>query len=281
MNKKNRVRFWLLTGFLILFGGMTTYAMEIGGFDVEIGAGESAAYPDGWWDTPSCGDTEENAPDSLISGEAFAEASFDALEELESGSEADFTAEQGVKQEILKQQETLEQQAGPDSAVQEPAIQNREADEAMAVTESENTPAPSLMPSSTENLFPGPAIAAHPANTITPVPEAEKGVPLSEAGLSEGVFPVSALQRILAGSTKIKLETMYWKDTINAMACPQLLVQTEGGFHILSFRVNGLECLYHWEKDRIILEQEPGNTGNVIELIALCEKDTKIRVWTE
>ena len=205
MNKKNRVRFWLLTGFLILFGGMTTYAMEIGGFDVEIGAGESAAYPDGWWDTPSCGDTEENAPDSLISGEAFAEASFDALEELESGSEADFTAEQGVKQEILKQQETLEQQAGPDSAVQEPAIQNREADEAMAVTESENTPAPSLMPSSTKNLFPGPAIAAHPANTITPVPEAEKGVPLSEAGLSEGVFPVSALQRILAGSTKDKI----------------------------------------------------------------------------
>lgn len=286
MIKKNRAECWLFIGSLILFGGMRTYAMEIGGFDVEIGTGENVSYPEGWWDMASSGSTEEhiseNDPDEFIAEGAFEGAASGAPEVTENGSEEDFMTEQNVRQETSDQQDDLEQQTETGAFVRESVTKETdEVTEVPAMSEPTITSSPARMPSPTENLLPSPTATAHPANTITPTPEAEKRRHFPAAGLSEGAFPVSALMRILSGSPQIKLKTLYWKKAIHTSEIPRLFVQTEGGFHILSIRVNGLECSYHWEEDRIILEQDISNTENVIEVIALCQEGEKIRVWTE
>lgn len=270
---------------LVVFSGITVHAMEFGGFDVTVGAGENFEYPEGWWEEPQEEPQEElqgepqEQPQEKPKEEPWEETgwnedtfgddmegSWGEAETDSSGSVPDsfwYEAENGADQNDGSGAENIS--GGNDET--ENGFPG-EGSPTPAVTKAPSLKAPSLTPD------PGRV-------TVTPEPEITRKPLLTEYRLPEEKLPRSTIERILAGNRRKKLQAGYWKEKTGSAGKAEIHLETEGGFHILSLRMNGKECAYHWEGNTIVLEQEEKKKDKIIEMIALYEAGCEIQVWTE
>lgn len=77
---------------------------------------------------------------------------------------------------------------------------------------------------------------------------------------------------------KKELLIHYQKEKTAACARPGFFITGTGRMQILSVRINGAECLWHWEDYALILDGKVCKESNCIEMVALYEEGEAIQV---
>ncbi len=76
---------------------------------------------------------------------------------------------------------------------------------------------------------------------------------------------------------KKELLIHYQKENTKACKNPGFLITGKGGIQILSVRINGAECLWHWKEKSLVLDASAEKESNCIEILALYEAGEEIR----
>lgn len=79
-------------------------------------------------------------------------------------------------------------------------------------------------------------------------------------------------------SERTQLVILHQKETAEACGSPRFLITGKGVRHILSVRINEIECPWHWQGNFLVLEKPAGKKTNCVELLVLHESGEKIRI---
>lgn len=273
---------WMAAAAGLLLPGMAAAGMDMGGFDVSVGEGEGE-IPAGWeadpgesasqendseemlWGTETIENTEQNwnPEDVNWNGNADAAGDFSGISQgIEENSSYSFGDDRWQKEvETLNPPESAKQAGSPNPAE---AVSG-----AASGSETDAAPTPVQTPTSVPALTKAPDIpetllftaTPEPLPTVTPAP----GLSFYRRHSDEG-------------SERTQLSVYYHKETAEACEKPQFLITGKGTIHILSVRINGAECPWHWKENLVVIDTAAGKATNCVELLALYEAGEEIRI---
>lgn len=299
----------------LMFWGMQTRAMELGGFDVSVGIGEGTDLPDGWMDDES---GNEESGNGNVSGESTgtegstgsagnAESTGNAGSQESVGNTGDAgstentetkgnsentgntenaaTAGRNPKEESDKNKEKNEN-AGSREAAGDLKEKNEFRED--AYYEEQKTEVSSSAAS---------ALSATPTPSVTPVPSM---VPMSSITPTPSATPAPAVSIIQVTAVPeekqwVQPEIFYWEDSWEGEQSTSWKIEAENSFHILSLQLNEKECAWSWNGDLLTIQEAFENNSdlkkrtsfkqskdfkqsNTVRILALCESAKEIQI---
>lgn len=283
--KKNFLAGVSLLIFLLL-AVKVVQAIELGGFDVDMGTG--SFEDDSSWDqeettggtTSSDNDNYDsnnnwsNTEDSWNTGDDSSGAGagsyttgntntaqpetdwndFFSADSYEDGTSNNNTVSQNNSSETAR---AADHQNSNDTLYN---IENTE----QQIADISPTPIPSPTPTMTPTMTPIPSISPTP----TPVSEIQKNiltVPQKEEELTEE-------------ECRQKMQLIYCRKEIRNAAEAEIIPDRSRVIAVVSIRINGKEADWHWRSSRILLKLNPQEMQTEIETAIMCRKELS---WTE
>ena len=278
MNKKISGR-KILAGFILfflMFQKVFASDMELGGFDIQIGAGEEDIF---FQETENDNHTDDNMPGNEPEGEDNHTERDDNYTEEEAAWADSVNKSEDIQPEIEgdsgsiwteNESDTGENMTEDPIGTNESGIANDGGD--FGITESAGNI--SLNPTKTEEKASQVKSSQKPPST-RPSPmdiSAFVTVPVQKRG--------EELQRkktFLQQKMYIKSWCMEY-DSEGAKELPEITVDSQLGICILSLRWNRMEASWHWKENKILLDCVPGKGKNNLELLAVYRKEDKINI---
>lgn len=276
---------------MVLIWAVRINAMEFGGFDVEVEVGEELVLPENWEDVePEPGsdhagvqmETEDNAErntgsniENNVKNNTEIDTGNDAKNNVQSNTKTNTKTNTGnvmdeKRNEILVENPamqvgtamlSMEGQDAPDGIFSSPEKAYKEASAVPAALPAMRSALPTEVPAV-------PVVGP----TITPVTTLA-AAPVTVSAVSPTIIPIVTTEPVV-----VKTELFTWSDTWEGTDGRKWEVQADTSLHILSFRLNGIECSWSWEDDSFTLPDAEWEAKNSVEIIALCGKRKEIMI---
>lgn len=278
-SKKNRgalKRCFFGAGIFSLFFTCRTAAMEIGGFDVEIGVGENTDYPPGWNEIP--GNSEAVLPEETPSYWG---------EEWEQGTEWNANPYLQPEDPGLRQDPAWGQDgtAQADPYIQE--YQDFQWNSGQSYTGSANyvLPVSPALPASVPSPSPmmPPTMPPTMTPTVTPIM-----TPTMMPTMTPTMTPSVRFSPALGASSldeKIENETRlcYLKEELPGKKGEEQVriyieLAAQAPVQVLSLRVNEEEWDWSWDEKGILAEGSSDKDKLSVELLSICEINDKVEI---
>lgn len=291
--RKRRGELRSVWGIMVLFlVVLAVPVMGMGGFDIQVEPGYGGGDPQYWGEVPSGGmeNWEEQWgggswgnqqwDDQSKNGQYWGENQWDSQlgngqywsgnqwdnqqgnEQYWGGNSPDWGGNPGSNQQWntdLREDAFAEPPASPQVAVPKPTYIPTPT---LSPTSSP-TPEPTLLSSPTP--LPEPTLTPSPVPTMSPTPKLVDSLYVNKGGTYYNKYQVSAEKDIDLP------EIFTYKEEIPKGAPAEIEIKMQGFLQILSLRLNGRECPWHWKKQKLVLDAEMDKDTNKIELIAFSE----------
>lgn len=278
--KKNFLAGVLLLIFL-LFTVKVVQAIELGGFDVDMGTG-SFEDDSSWDQEETTGGTTSSDNDNYDSNNNWnnTEDSWNTGDDSSGAGAGSYTTgntnttqpetdwndffsadsyEDGTSNNTVSQNNSSETARAADHQNSNDTLYNIENTEQQIADIS-----PTPIPSPTPTMTPIPSISPTP----TPVSEIQKNiltVPQKEEELTEE-------------ECRQKMQLIYCRKEIRNAAEAEIIPDRSLVIAVISIRTNGKEADWHWRGSRILLKLNPQEMQTEIETAVMCRKELS---WTE
>lgn len=258
-------------------------AIELGGFDIDMGTGsfeddsgweqeentggttssgnDSYDSSGGWSDTDSSWNTGDNSSDAGAGGYATGNTNTTQPET----DWNDFLSADSYSQETETSNTTASQNNSSETARLAERQNNNDTLYDIESTEQQiSDTSPTPIPSPTLTMTPTPSIS----HTPTPASEIQKNiltVPQKEEELTEE-------------ECRQKMQLIYCRKEIRNAAEAEIIPDRSLVIAVISIRINGKEADWHWRGSRILLKLNPQEMQTEIETAIMCKKELS---WTE
>lgn len=261
-------------------------AGEMGGFDIDVSPGD--AGDEVWWEN-SGGEQGTGQEDSYVREEETADIG--GVTEAWGNMEADYggwsedysddydgyanyeEGEDTVWKESVENavENTVENVVGSGDVLKKEKASATADPESQGALERHEVPQPSMCTPTPELALsptPKPVLSATPVPTPSPAITPENTQELEEDKLKSFLYYNN--HNILEGRKEAKNYKVdfHHKKNIAEGEILQIEIRSECVLSVLSLRLNGKECPWHWEGNRIVLESKIKKGNNKIELLA-------------
>lgn len=258
----------------------------MGGFDIDISPGE--AGDEGWKE--EAGPVEEENSAEVWNGSAEDYGNWEEepnIQEDDAGSDWEWEAllpkeipEEGISEEAISEEMQDPKEGGAISSAVPYSASAPQTDRNLA-----SQPDIAPVPPDTDRTLPSdialtpsaPPVSMTPVPSPEPTPTSSPTVtPKYEQKIENNTRKVLKYYnnnndfRGEQKTEKCRVDFIYGEMT-SEETVPEIEVVSKGALSILSFRLNGKECPWHWEENRIVAERKPENEENKIELTAVLD----------
>lgn len=232
--------------------GRTSYAMDLGGFEVQMGTGEAAFPLEEWEGAPQVPIAPEGSFQEETRGEVELPGEFPVLDG------AGEIPEMVPYPEILPVPENVPYP----EVMEEPVIQ--EFPPMSVLNQSEKLP--KSIPVPTESPTKSPTESPTESPTVSPTPSPTR---LPSLVPTATIAPTDRPTPILE-EKKEELEVQYKSHRFLKGQAVALSLPSSGTIHVLSCRVNGQEKPFQWKGNTLLVPYEEEEDAH-LEMLLLCE----------